>query len=96
MQSTSGTYTIGEKCLNSPLKIEGRLDFCTCTTKRTTQRQLCCTPLRMSIVKYIAVGTNVMLNNVTLFVIRASVDALCRDGVSEISRDQLTKRLLTR
>ena len=29
-------------------------------------------------------------------VIRASVDTLCRDGVSEISRDPRTKRLLTR
>ena len=28
--------------------------------------------------------------------IRASVDALCRDGTSEISRDPRTKRLLTR
>ena len=28
--------------------------------------------------------------------IRASVDALCRDGASEISRDPRTKRLLTR
>ena len=29
-------------------------------------------------------------------IIRASVDALCRDGTSEISRDPHTKRLLTR
>ena len=29
-------------------------------------------------------------------IIRASVDALCRDGTSEISRDPLTKRLQTR
>ena len=29
-------------------------------------------------------------------VIRASVDALCRDGTSEISRDPRTKRLQTR
>ena len=28
--------------------------------------------------------------------IRASVDALCRDGTSEISRDPRTKRLQTR
>ena len=28
--------------------------------------------------------------------IRASVDALCRDGASEISRDPRTKRLQTR
>ena len=30
------------------------------------------------------------------YVIRASVDALCRDGTSEISRDPRTKRLRTR
>ena len=29
-------------------------------------------------------------------IIRASVDALCRDGTSEISRDPRTKRLQTR
>ena len=32
----------------------------------------------------------------TLTIIRASVDALCRDGTSEISRDPRTKRLQTR
>ena len=31
-----------------------------------------------------------------LSVIRASVDALCRDGTSETSRDPRTKRLQTR
>ena len=32
----------------------------------------------------------------TTLLIRASVDALCRDGTSEISRDPRTKRLQTR
>ena len=36
-----------------------------------------------------------MLSVRLLFVIRASVDALCRDGPSEISRDPLAKRLQT-
>ena len=31
-----------------------------------------------------------------VYIIRASVDALCRDGTSEISRDPRTKRLQTR
>ena len=31
-----------------------------------------------------------------MYSIRASVDALCRDGTSEISRDPRTKRLQTR
>ena len=35
-------------------------------------------------------------NETTQPVIRASVDALCRDGTSEISRDPRTKRLQTR
>ena len=30
------------------------------------------------------------------YIIRASVDALCRDGTNEISRDPRTKRLQTR
>ena len=41
----------------------------------------------------IAVGSNLLMK---IRIIRASVDALCRDGTSEISRDPHTKRLLTR
>ena len=36
------------------------------------------------------------LNGKTFLFIRASVDALCMDGTSEISRDPRTKRLQTR
>ena len=39
---------------------------------------------------------NVHSTILILPIIRASVDALCRDGTSEISRDPRTKRLQTR
>ena len=40
--------------------------------------------------------TYVVSDIVVGYIIRASVDALCRDGTSEISRDPRTKRLQTR
>ena len=48
------------------------------------------------VVYYSHVYTLLAINISLMMIIRASVDALCRDGTSEISRDPRTKRLQTR
>ena len=72
----------------SHYRLEGRL-------KGTMKYQIT-PPPSLSLLLLLALLLETLSMNVFDMHIRASVDALCRDGTSEISRDPRTKRLQTR